>query len=214
MDQVRDERFTLNLPRGRRAKVGKIRKIGEFSGNWERAMEHPPANSEEHLVALITRYQGELRGYIQYLMPADDRLVDDVLQETNLLLWRKAADYDPERSFLPWARGIAFFQVKSARRDAARDRHVFDSDLIDQLAAEDFDDDEEASVLDHALQECLGQLPPERRTLILDRYRPESSVGGLAVARGQTPNAVSMELHRIRHLLESCVERKLSRPVP
>ncbi|MFD0892028.1 sigma-70 family RNA polymerase sigma factor [Luteolibacter ambystomatis] len=177
-------------------------------------MEYPPANSQEHLVALITRHQGALRGYIQSLMPVDDRLVDDVLQETNLILWRKAEEYDAARPFMPWACRIAFFQVKSARRDVARDRHVFDSELVDQLAAEEFDDDEATGALDHALQECLGQLPPEKRALILERYHPEASVGGLAAARGQTPNAISLELHRIRHLLEVCVERKLVHSLP
>jgi len=28
---------------------------------------------------------------------------DDVLQETNLVLWRKTADFDPAREFMPWA---------------------------------------------------------------------------------------------------------------
>jgi len=177
-------------------------------------MEHPPATPEEHLVALITRHQGALRGYIQSLMPGDDRLVDDVLQETNLVLWRKAEEYDAARPFMPWACRVAFFQVKSARRDAARDRHVFDSELIDQLAAEEFDDEAETGALDLALRECLGQLPPEKRALILDRYHPDASVGGIAAARGQSPNAISVELHRIRHLLEACVERKLAHPTP
>lgn len=173
-------------------------------------MDSPPANSQEHLVALITRHQAALRCYIQSLMPNADRLVDDVLQETNLVLWRKAGGFDTSRPFMPWACRIAFFQVKSARRDAARDRHVFDSDLIDLMASEEFDDDEDTGLLDRALQECLGQLPPERRELILDRYHADASVAGIAAARNTTPNAVSMELHRIRHLLEACVERKLA----
>lgn len=173
-------------------------------------MELPPSDPQEHLVALITRHQGALRGYIQSLMPSEDRVVDDVLQETNLVLWRKAEEFDPARPFMPWACRIAFFQVKSARRDAARDRHVFDSELIDLLAAEEFDDAEESGALDRALQECLEQLPHDKRALILERYRPNASVGGMAEARGLTPNAISMELHRIRHLLEVCVERKLA----
>ena len=162
------------------------------------------------IVSLITRHQGALRGYIQALMPEADRQVDDVLQETNLVLWHKAEQYDPSRPFMPWACGVAFFQVKAARRDEARDRHVFDSELLDQIAAEDFADAEETSRLDRALQECLASLPLEKRELILRRYEPGSSVAVIAAERNQTPNAVSLELHRIRQLLETCVGKKLN----
>lgn len=173
-------------------------------------MSHPPANPHEQMVALITRHQGALRGYIQSLMPAETALVDDVLQETNLVLWRNAEQYDLARPFMPWACRIAFFQVKSARRDASRDRHLFNSELVDLLAAEQFDDEDETAALDRALQDCLAELPREKRELIIDRYRPDASVGELATIRGQKPNTVYQELHRIRLLLEACVERKIT----
>lgn len=171
-------------------------------------MLQPPDNPEERMVALITRHQGALRGYIQSLMPTQSQLVDDVLQETNLFLWRNAEEYDATRPFMPWACRIAFFQMKSARRDSGRDRHMFNSELVDLLASEEYDDEEETAALDQALQECLAELPQEKRDLIIDRYRSDVSVGDLAAARGQKPNAVYQELHRIRLLLEACVARK------
>lgn len=172
-------------------------------------MSSQPQNPQENLVALITRHQAALHGYILGLLPNSSR-ADDVLQETNLVLWRKAAEYDPSKPFMPWACRIAWFQVKAARRDAARDRHVFDPDLVDLLAAEDDSDLETTTALDHALRDCLDQLPAEKRDLILHRYQPDSSVNQMAATRNLSPGALSAQLLRIRLLLENCVEGKLS----
>jgi RNA polymerase sigma-70 factor (ECF subfamily) len=188
-----------------------LRKIPTVGGNLFRPMSRE-RTPEETLIRLITRHQGALRAYIFTLLP-DPAQVDDVLQETNLVLWRKAAEYDPERPFMPWACRIALFQVKAARRDASRDRHVFDSELVDLLAAEECPIEDTTTRLDHALRDCLAQLPPNKRELILRRYDPRSSVAEMAGARRQSPGALSLELHRIRRGLEACIEGKLAEPL-
>ncbi|MEO5914161.1 MAG: sigma-70 family RNA polymerase sigma factor [Luteolibacter sp.] len=172
-------------------------------------MASHPQDPQENLVALITRHQAALHAYILSLLPNQAK-ADDVLQETNLVLWRKAADYDQAKPFMPWACRIAWFQIKAARRDAARDRHVFDPELLDLLAAEDDSDLEATTALDHALHDCLEQLPEEKRDLILHRYHPDSSVNEMASSCNLSPGALSVQLHRIRQMLESCVEGKLS----
>jgi RNA polymerase sigma-70 factor, ECF subfamily len=172
-------------------------------------MASQPQDPQEQLVALLTRHQAALAAYIFSLLPHRAQ-ADDVLQESNLVLWRKAADYDPALPFMPWACRIAHFQVKAALRDASRDRHVFDSELIDLLAAEEGADSEATSKLDHALRNCLEELPADKRELILHRYQPEASVHEMAATRNLSPGALSGQLHRIRQMLESCVEQKLS----
>jgi RNA polymerase sigma-70 factor (ECF subfamily) len=186
-----------------------LRKIVQVFGNTHETMPSQPRDPQENLVALITRHQAALHAYVLSLLP-NPALADDVLQETNLVLWRKAADYDQSKPFMPWACRIAWFQVKAARRDASRDKHVFDSDLIDLLASEDDSDLEGTISLDRALGDCLDQLPQEKRELILHRYQPNSSVHEMATTRNLSPGALSGQLHRIRLMLEACVERKLN----
>ena len=164
---------------------------------------------EENIIGLITKNQGSLRGYIYTLLP-NPALVDDILQETNLVIWRKASEYDSTRPFMPWACRIAFFQVKAARRDNSRDRHIFDSELVDILAAESEADSSSTGSLDSALRDCLSKLPENKRDLILSRYHPDSSVKTLADERQETPGALSVELHRIRRVLESCIRGKIN----
>ena len=174
-------------------------------------MSAEPHSAEERIVGLIARHQPEIHRYVLSLLP-DRMLADDVLQETNLVLWRKAAEYDPAQPFLPWALTIALYQVKAARRDAGRDRHVFDDSLVEILAAEGREAEPQAGDLERALEACLQELPEKQRQLILARYEPGSSVQNLAAERSQTPTALSLTLMRIRKALESCIERKLALP--
>src|SRR5690606_12594168 len=109
---------------------------------------------------------------------------EDILQETNLVLWRKAGEFDMSRPFIPWACRIALFQVKAHRRDRARDRHVFDDDVLDLVAVDA--GAEEPAHLEQSLRECLARLSGEHRALILERYEPGASVETLAAARNRT----------------------------
>lgn len=170
-------------------------------------MQFEEQNSEEKIITLITRHQAALHAYILSLLP-QRALADDVLQETNIVLWRKAKEYDPHAPFLPWAFRIAYFQVKAARRDSARDRHIFDPDLLDQLAAEASTDADPASHIDQALRECLQELPTDKRQLILQRYQPDSSVHQMANFHNISAAALSAQLHRIRQILAACVQGK------
>lgn len=163
------------------------------------------------MVGWIAGHQAALHRYILSLLP-NSSLADDVLQETNLVLWRKAADYDPTQPFLAWAFGIARYQVMAARRDVGRDRHVFNDQLVDMLADEHADDDA-TRPMHEALENCLGRLPHHQRELILARYEPGATVRFLAEARSQTPGALSVLLLRIRKSLEDCIERQLNHPV-
>lgn len=159
------------------------------------------------MVGWIASHQAALHRYILSLLP-DRSLADDVLQETNLVLWRKAADYDPERPFLAWAFGVARHQVMAARRDAGRDRHVFNDQLV-EILAEEHPLHDSTGPMQEALESCLNQLPHQQRELILARYEPGASVQELAKERSKTPGALSILLLRIRKVLEDCIERKL-----
>lgn len=170
-------------------------------------------NSEEKIITLITRHQSALHGYILSLLP-QRALADDVLQETNIVLWRKTKEYDPTSPFLPWAFRIAYFQVKAARRDSARDRHIFDPELLEQLACEASSDDDAPSRMDLALRECLQELPADKRRLILQRYQPDGSVHEMAQSHKISAAALSAQLHRIRQMLAACVQGKTSPQSP
>jgi len=165
---------------------------------------------QEALVQWMTRSQGWLYGHILTLLP-DPEAAKDVLQQTNLVLWRKRQEYDPGQAFLGWAAAIAHFQVLAHRRDRSRDRHAFGAAVLDQLASETVADGEidAPGCREQALRSCLGKLGESDRTLVLQRYSPGHTVQTMAAELGKSVNAVSRALYRIRGLLADCIERAL-----
>ena len=146
------------------------------------------SDSKERFVAVLTDAQDSLFTYIFSLLPYED-LARDVLQETNIVLWRKVDEFKEGRSFMAWACGIARFQVKARRRDMQRDRLIFDGDLMDNLAVEAEQHVLESETSDHIMSECLDELPAEQRQLVFLRYTPGSNMKMLADKLGRSVGA-------------------------
>lgn len=158
---------------------------------------------------LVTQSQRTLYGVLWSLL-RDSHDVDDVLQETNAILWQKAAEYDPAREFLPWALRIAQLQVMAFRKRRQRSRLVFDDEVVAVLVDQSVADAEAIEPRRRALSECLQKLPAEQRHLVVCRYEPGGSVNDLAAQQGRTPKAVSEALRRIRAALLACIEKTLA----
>lgn len=91
---------------------------------------------EEQIVQQISGCQDRLFAYILALVP-DRNVARDILQETNLVLWRRREEFVAGTSFVAWASKVTFFQTLAYRRDRGRDRHVFFSEeLMIELAGE------------------------------------------------------------------------------
>jgi len=159
-------------------------------------------------VARVTRAQRQLYGFISTLVfgHAD---VEDVLQETNVVLWRKAAEFDSSREFMPWALRIAQLQ-SMAHLQKQRRRPLYDSALLDRIADEAVADIVGADGRRQALASCLQKLPEKHRQLVAARYEPGGSVNDLAAAMGKQPKAVSEMLRRVRRTLLDCIEHALT----
>ena len=78
--------------------------------------------SDQYFLA-VAAIQNRLHAYILSLL-ADPVGAQDVLQETNLVLIRKADDFQSDASFESWAFSTARFQVLAHLRDQKRDRLV------------------------------------------------------------------------------------------
>jgi RNA polymerase sigma-70 factor (ECF subfamily) len=169
----------------------------------------PARGATAEFVGQVTRCQRQLYAFIYSLVrhPAD---AEDILQECNLVLWRKADEFQPGTDFMAWAWRIAQLQVLAFRKKQARTREHFDDALIAQLADQAQQRLEHFDLRQQALLECLQQLRPEQRALLARRYEPGGSVNDMARASGRSPKAVSEALRRIREALMRCIERRLA----
>jgi RNA polymerase sigma-70 factor, ECF subfamily len=165
-------------------------------------------SARERFIAYLTSSQDALYAYILSIFPHED-LAKDILQETNIVLWRRADQYDQQLSFLAWACGIARFQVKARRRDMQRTKIVFDNDLVDTLAVEAQQYAVEDDAMHDMLNGCLDELPPAQRELIVQRYGPSGSIKMLAAKLGRSASGLTVTLFRIRRALVDCLKRKM-----
>ena len=160
----------------------------------------------DEFARLLGGAQRRLFLYLTGLL-ADRAAAEDVLQETNLVLWREYETFEPGTNFTAWSCRVAFNQVRAYRTKRGRDRLVF-SDAF--LSAVDGELTREADRLEErraALAECLNRLPEHHRELVRHRYLNEGSTEALAERLGKSPAAVLRTLSRIRRTLHECVTR-------
>jgi len=161
-------------------------------------------------VEQLTGSQRQLYAYINTLLGGDPAVVD-VLQDTNVDLWSKADEFDPNRPFLPWAYRFAYFRVLAQRKKSLRSRLVFDDQFVERLAGRYEETD---TVLDNrleALTHCLTKLPDDHQELIEQRYVAKDKVRTIAERLAQPANRVAVRLFGIRTVLLKCIEARLAR---
>lgn len=158
----------------------------------------------ERFIAELTAAQPRLYAYILSLV-GNHTHADEILQETNLVLWRKLDEFDAETNFAAWACRVARYETLAFWRDASRETTFFSSELVEQLAA---DLTERQSGFDQrrgALRRCLESLSPKSRQLISQRYAEGLSVQAIADALSRTADSVATTLYRIRIALRDCI---------
>ncbi|MGD9635397.1 MAG: sigma-70 family RNA polymerase sigma factor [Pirellulales bacterium] len=167
------------------------------------------AARDDQIVAQIAQHQGALYAYIlSLLFRRQDAL--DVLQETNMVLWRKREQAPVGAEFLPWACRVASFEVLEYKRKFSRDRHFFSDSMIANLAETTV-----TAAVDHdariqALQHCVQRLSERSRDLLLERYDRCQGVAEIAERSSQSVAAVAQALYRIRQRLLSCVQKAIA----
>ena len=155
----------------------------------------------------LTALQRSLYAYILTLLP-NRTDAEDVLQDTNLILCRKASEYDPKGHFQGWAFQIARYQVMAHITKSKRSRLQFSTEIIEALAAEELDT-KRIALNQKALQLCYDLLPDHMKRIARLRFREDSQLKDIAKKVGRPLGSVSATLHRIRINLMECVRRKM-----
>lgn len=164
--------------------------------------------------ALLADAQPRLRGYVASILGAWSD-VDDLVQETNLVLVMKRADFEAGTNFIAWAFRIAYFKATTWRRDRMREGRV----VLSEAAFQNIAAQAEAHFADRrpvveALAKCLKLLPARERDLVTAKYVNHHSLVDLAAAHGCSANSLHKSISRIRLALRKCVSQSLQRKNP
>ncbi|MCR9200099.1 MAG: sigma-70 family RNA polymerase sigma factor [Planctomycetaceae bacterium] len=165
---------------------------------------------EVEFVRLFARHELALRNYARLILP-DWNSVDDVLQEASITMWESRQQLRDASGFVPWGKVIVRHKCFNAIARLRRDRLILDRDVLELIAREE-DESPAADVLTDiqcSLSDCLGELTPQRRELVLAPYRGTGEVKRIAEAGDKSPNALYKIIGRIRARLSECVASKL-----
>ena len=162
--------------------------------------------SDEFILEL-TQVQQRLLSYI-YRRVANREQAQEVLQQTNLVLCRKADDFELGTNFNAWAFAVAHYQILSYRQNIARERLVFSDEVF--LVVDDRD--EESLVreeLKRVLRFCYGKLSQVNQELMKLRYQDGLPFEQVANELNKKIGAVKVQVHRIRLNLKKCAQEQL-----
>jgi RNA polymerase sigma-70 factor (ECF subfamily) len=159
--------------------------------------------------SLYTAHRKSIEVYLRTLLPtATD--VEDVFQETSLVLWREFPAFKIGTNFTAWAYKIAFNRVRAWRTRQSREgKKLSDTltlEISDELiSARTFHDARLA-----ALSGCIQALKPHHRELLRRRYERGESVESIARSIGQSEEAIYKMLSRIRRQLFDSVTHQVN----
>ena len=157
---------------------------------------------------LFEAMQPRLYGFILKRLADRDQTLE-VLQQTNLVIWQKAADFSPGTNFEAWTFTITRFQLMAWRKNQSRNRLVFSDSVYEHIdgKTEPSEVDDDARV--DALKECMKKLNPDERDLLEQRYRHDIPFATIASTMNASVDAIGMRLSRIRRRLAKCIQAKL-----
>ena len=161
------------------------------------------------LARLWTQAQPSVAAFVYALVPSFHDS-EDILQNVASTLVDKIDQYDPARPFLPWAIGVARYEVLRHQQSRGRDRHVFGDEVLERLEQACAEVGQEQEWLKEALDNCLRHLEGRSRKLLEFRYLHDLKPRRIAQQLGLTDNSVRVMLHRIRSALRRCIERRMA----
>ncbi len=177
-------------------------------------MEFPGKDSSpdpQRVFEVLLRQNAEMLVVFIRSLLGRSSIVDDVFQETMMVAWRRFDDFDAERPFGPWLRGIASRTALSMVRKAGRERPI-DHALMEALErrAATF---ERLQLQEHELplrelRDCVQRLPATYRDCIECEIRGTRSIREIAGSVGLGIEVVKKRLQRGRRHLAECLRQK------
>ncbi|MEO0414097.1 MAG: sigma-70 family RNA polymerase sigma factor [Verrucomicrobiota bacterium] len=169
-----------------------------------REMASPDA---EQITGLLMQHHDTLVRYAISLLGSEQD-ARDVVQDASIHLVRKAADYDPDRPFVPWACRFTYYEVLKFREKNRRMPQLLDDDVLEILATEQADrmPDERREALSH----CLAKLPSEDQNLLELKYHQELDASDLCEHSGMSRRSLFRHLQTLRETLYACIRREVT----
>lgn len=166
----------------------------------------PLKASFEQFEELLLAHQRPILLYIRSLV-SNHHESEDLLQKTNLILWRKRECFEAGSNFRAWSFSIARLEVSNRLRQQRRDQQIYLRQQKELLASEGHfaaDAGDKDALM--ALRECLKRLPSRDKELLLMRYCTDRTLNDYAQNLNRSPGTLKARLFKIRENLRKSIE--------
>lgn len=162
------------------------------------------------LESLINRYQLKATR-AAFLITHDERLAQDVVQETFVRLYEHIRQFDESRPFEPYLMrsviNASLNAIREVRRLTSLDQDAGEVEsLLDRAAS--VESQVEFGQLQREILTALSKLSPRQRAAIVQRYYLEMSEKEMALALGAAPGTVKWLLNAARDRLRRLLGQK------
>jgi RNA polymerase sigma-70 factor (ECF subfamily) len=170
----------------------------------------PESQKVLEFVRLLTSHEVRLRAFVLSMIPnfAD---AEDVLQQTNAVLWERFDQFQPGTSFMSWAGRVAYLEALQHLRRRRTDKNKFGEAFLKNVAdvalREEVDHRLNARIV--ALGECVAKLKPKQRDMLRARYFEKRTIEQMEQVFSRSAEAIYQTLSRIRRTLHDCVSMKV-----
>jgi RNA polymerase sigma-70 factor (ECF subfamily) len=124
-----------------------------------------PSGRVDEFVHLLSKNQRRIFQYVLSLVPKWDD-AEEIVQETNLVLWREFGQFQAGTNFAAWSCKVAFHQVLAWRKRRQRDRLEFSVEFLETIAEEAASRSDLLEARAQLLSDCLDKLPRQHRDLL------------------------------------------------
>ena len=173
----------------------------------DRPADEPSDLDREEFARLFSRNARRIYGFIMTLV-FNHHDAEEVFQNTNVVLWNKFADFQPDTNFFAWASRIAYYEVLSLMKQQRRSR-TFSDEALELLANEAVALSDQSSERYEALEECLARLDAPDRELLQERYYYQRPPKQIAARQSKSVHAIYRALSRVHNVLLNCVQRSM-----
>lgn len=167
-------------------------------------------NLTKAFLELYAKHQREIYVYLRAHIPTGSD-IDDVFQDSCLVLWEKFDQYRPETNFRAWAFSVVRLRILKYYERQNRFSQLLNPEVAALLAKEFQAVGETVGWRVEALRNCLEKLQPQEKLLLQQRYESTKTVREISQKLHRTESAVYKTLNKIHRSLFNCVKTQLFR---
>jgi len=160
-------------------------------------------------IRLFTSHEPRLRAFAFSLIPhwAD---AEEVLQDANLIMFKKFDQFQLGTSFFSWACKIIHLKAKDFRQRQGREKLRFGDEFLGLVAQEIAELETDLAERERVLSACVSRLKEKHRQMLHLRYQRQMKMDEVAAALGVSVGATYKALERAYKSLSECIERRLT----